>query len=232
MKICFKKYNLNMYILGFKMKRIEEFFKNRISFISRNQSPHAPYMTEYFSNNIFEPESYNFDLLKKIISFCYYLMTELERTGNEISVTIEISLYLPDYYGSTDPIVGFSTHDAYENCLVMMIKQEINELNYLPFYTIPAEPFKIMVTVTDNLKRRNFLFHLKEKEEAFKRISNQINGAHSFKSDECVICLTNPLNVLFCNCGHLCLCVECDEVKNLVNCPVCKTENTIKRILE
>ena len=47
------------------MKSIEEFFKNSISFISRNQSPHTPYMTEYFSNNIFEPESYNFDLFKK-----------------------------------------------------------------------------------------------------------------------------------------------------------------------
>ena len=54
------------------MNTIEEFFKNRISFISRNQTPHTPYVTQYFSNNIFEPESYNFDLLKRITSFCYY----------------------------------------------------------------------------------------------------------------------------------------------------------------
>ena len=53
----------------------------------------------------------------------------------------------------------------------------------------------------------------------------------TFKSDECVICLTNSPNVLFCNCGHLCLCEECEEVKSLVVCPVCKTENTIKRTI-
>ena len=48
-----------------------------------------------------------------------------------------------------------------------------------------------------------------------------INTDKSFKSSECIICLTNPPNVLFCDCGHLCLCVECDEVKGLDVCPVC-----------
>ena len=60
----------------------------------------------------------------------------------------------------------------------------------------------------------------------------RINLEKSFKSKECVICLTKPTNVLFCNCGHLCLCVECDEVKGLDVCPVCKTENYIKRMVE
>ena len=66
------------------------------------------------------------------------------------------------------------------------------------------------------------------------RINNlerKINASKTFKSDECVICLTNPPNVLFCNCGHLCLCVESEEMKSLKFCPVCKTENTIKRTI-
>ena len=56
-------------------------------------------------------------------------------------------------------------------------------------------------------------------------------GKKSFKYDECIICLTNLPNVLFCDCGHLCLCEECDKMKSLNTCPVCKTENTIKRII-
>ena len=59
-----------------------------------------------------------------------------------------------------------------------------------------------------------------------------INSSHSFKSNECVICLTNPPNVLFCNCGHLCLCSECNRIKISNKCPICKTENTIIRTLE
>ena len=53
-----------------------------------------------------------------------------------------------------------------------------------------------------------------------------------FKYDECIICLTNLPNVLFCNCGHKAICEECDRVKSLETCPVCKTKSTIKRIVE
>ena len=59
-----------------------------------------------------------------------------------------------------------------------------------------------------------------------------INTDKSFNLNECVICLTNPPIVLFCNCGHLSICEECDKVKSLNVCPVCKTENYIKRMVE
>ena len=60
-----------------------------------------------------------------------------------------------------------------------------------------------------------------------------INAEKTFKEDKCVICLTNPPNILFCNCGHLALCVECSKAgENLENCPICKTENTNLRIIE
>ena len=59
-----------------------------------------------------------------------------------------------------------------------------------------------------------------------------INSSLSFNSNECVICLTNPSNVLFCNCGHLCLCLECERKKISNKCPICKTENKIIRTLE
>ena len=59
-----------------------------------------------------------------------------------------------------------------------------------------------------------------------------INAEQTFKEDECVICLTNPPNILFCNCGHIAICIECNKTgESLGNCPVCKTENTIKRII-
>ena len=59
-----------------------------------------------------------------------------------------------------------------------------------------------------------------------------INAEKNFKEDECVICLTNPPNILFCNCGHLCLCVECGKTgESLEKYPICKTENTNLRII-
>ena len=58
-----------------------------------------------------------------------------------------------------------------------------------------------------------------------------INSTKTFYSKEC-ICLTNPPQVLFCNCGHLCYCLECEKLKTSNKCPICKTENEIIRMLE
>ena len=70
-----------------------------------------------------------------------------------------------------------------------------------------------------------------ENEEENEKEEQIINAELTFKSDECVICLTNPPNVLFCNCGHIAICIECDEIKSLNICPICKTENKIKRTI-
>ena len=59
-----------------------------------------------------------------------------------------------------------------------------------------------------------------------------INSSQSFKSDECVICLSNPPHVLFCNCCHICICGECNKLKSLSTCLICKTENTIIRVIK
>ena len=59
-----------------------------------------------------------------------------------------------------------------------------------------------------------------------------INSTKTFYSKECIICLTNPPQVLFCNCGHLCYCLECEKLKTSNKCPICKTENEIIRMLE
>ena len=80
-----------------------------------------------------------------------------------------------------------------------------------------------------------------ESEEESEQESEEekiINTSKSFKSDECVICLTEPPNVLFCNCGHMCLCAECSKIECFEECPICKTEKkkkknpTILRIIE
>ena len=59
-----------------------------------------------------------------------------------------------------------------------------------------------------------------------------INASQTFKSEECVICLTNPPNVLFCNCGHIAICSECEKIEEFNKCPICKIKNKIIRILE
>ena len=95
-------------------------------------------------------------------------------------------------------------------------------------YRPDAEARRLQQAYREEQRLSNIVTSLAISEEETKKT---INIDKSFKSDECVICLTKPPNVLFCNCGHLCIFEECSKVKDLYTCPVSKTENTIKRIV-
>ena len=75
--------------------------------------------------------------------------------------------------------------------------------------------------------------HFRQEDLTYNNKNKIINIEKICKENECVICLTNPSNILFCNCGHLCVCKECSKTgESLEKCPICKTENTILRIIE
>ena len=75
--------------------------------------------------------------------------------------------------------------------------------------------------------------HFRQEDLTYNNNNKIINTENFFKENECIICLTNPPNILFCNCGHLCVCKECSKTGgSLEKCPICKTENTILRIIE
>ncbi|XP_052072509.1 mitochondrial ubiquitin ligase activator of nfkb 1-A-like [Mytilus californianus] len=50
------------------------------------------------------------------------------------------------------------------------------------------------------------------------------NRESSNNSDsECVICLTNPREVILLNCGHICVCIDCVQaLPRPMKCPVCR----------
>ena len=68
-------------------------------------------------------------------------------------------------------------------------------------------------------------------ERRIKEAEFLINGSRTFKLEQCVICLEKEPKVLFCNCGHFCICGEC-FVEKPNNCPVCKEKSTILRVIE
>ena len=71
-----------------------------------------------------------------------------------------------------------------------------------------------------------------EEEEPTPEKPKIINLFKIFKSDECIICMDDKPNILFCNCGHLCECEGCYKIKTPSTCPVCKMDNEIIRMLE
>ena len=53
----------------------------------------------------------------------------------------------------------------------------------------------------------------------------------SFRTDTCVICLIKEPNILFTDCRHICICLECEKIKPLGKCPYCKVNISTKIIV-
>ena len=59
-----------------------------------------------------------------------------------------------------------------------------------------------------------------------------INENKTFKPDTCIICVNNVPNVIYCNCGHIPICAECNKIiKDKTVCPFCTHKNKTKRVL-
>ena len=102
---------------------------------------------------------------------------------------------------------------------------------YDAFYLVFNKPFKIKIYVCDLLDDEGEGKDEEEYDEetilTTRKIENNTNKI--FKSDRCVKCLIFSPNILFCNCGHVPICVECEEMEPLKICPTCKTYHYIKR---
>ena len=162
-----------------------------------------------------------------------------------------IDLYVPHGNGCMH-IIGIHESEL-NNKFFTIFNQKFNRCkeNFTTF--VPLKPFKFEIVVNfivfhngniasdinvltslfENTRIDSSIFDLNFVDrDSESENETVINTSQIFKSENCVICLSTKPNILFCNCGHLCLCVECNGVKNLKKCPVCKTENMILRIIE
>ena len=203
---------------------LEEFYKERVNFTFEKdiiKDENEDYIDKLltYETNVFYPETFNLGFVKRIIPFIFYLNSLY---GCNLNDDIIINGFNTEIFSNDDP---FTKHTLF---LLFLFEHNINYLSYLnrevgiyekcKIRKVPFVPFNVRVE-----------FNIAVKTNLNKK---PINSIQTFKTGDCVICLTNPPQVLFCNCGHLCLCVECNKMKTLKTCPVCKTENTILRVIE
>ena len=204
------------------MSNIENLFKHNTFFklVSSEERPFNKQENKKVWKLIYESnEIHNRQVDEKLINyikpFLYYLASKninREGEGCRFQATYEVevcwkNMYYDDgyyYQGTTPWMVMIGGKDE------LTMKVISHEHNYEG-----KTPFEIELIIYQS-------YYLPT-----------ISIKKAFKEDKCVICLTNPPNVLYCDCGHQVLCVECSKmVETLEKCPVCKTENTILRIIK
>ena len=203
---------------------LEEFYKERVNFTFEKdilRDEYEGYINKLltYETNVFYPETFNLGFVKRIIPFIFYLNSLY---GCNLNDDIIINGFNTEFFFNDDP---FTKHTLF---LLFLFEHNINYLSYLnrevgiyekcKIRKVPFVPFNVRIEFNIGVKT-----NLNKK---------PINSIQTFKSDECVICLTNQPIILFCNCGHLCYCTKCYKLKSLSVCPVCKTENEIIRMLE
>ena len=203
---------------------LEEFYKERVNFTFEKdiiKDEYEDYIDKLltYETNVFYPETFNLGFVKRIIPFIFYLNSLY---GCNLNDDIIINGFNTETFFNDDP---FTKHTLF---LLFLFEHNINYLSYLnrevgiyekcKIRKVPFVPFNVRVEFNIGVKT-----NLNKK---------PINSIQTFKSDECVICLTNQPIILFCNFGHIPICTECYKLKSLSACPVCKTENTIPRVIE
>ena len=132
---------------------------------------------------------------------------------------------------------GFSVKKRYKDESTNIFKNPLSvmnatiEENMMCGYLCFADKFKIeFILIPDESEEIiDFVSDTEEGREIPEYSLETINNFKTFKSEKCVICIDEEPKVLFCNCGHICVCEAC--LKKFDNCPMCKTVNTTLRII-
>ena len=211
------------------MKTIKKVIKNKSRLIGGKERNYS-WLERIVQNSIGKPvylvDNLNdkniIELIQEITPLIYYLISRLKNKEENLLRELIIELEFPPCESHLKFNRRFKINDENPlNSIKNFIKDFEDESYFLTFTWC----FNLLFL----LKSQNSE-PMREEESEEEKI---INTSKSFKSDECVICLTEPPNVLFCNCGHIAICVECSKTgESLEECPICKTENTNLRIIE
>ena len=207
-----------------RKKFLEEFYKERVNFnfkkdIIRDEKEDYIDKLLTYETNVIYPETFNLGFVKHIIPFIFYLNSLY---GCNLNDDIKIIGFDTEIFCNDNPYIKHILFSLF------LFEHNINYLSHLNreidiyegyrIRKVPFVPFNVRVELCIGVKN-----NLNKK---------PINSIQTFKTGYCVICLTKPPQVLFCNCGHLCVCTECNKMETLETCPICKTENTILRVIE
>ena len=202
---------------------LEDFFKNRINFRDETVFENS---SVFYSDNIFTYDDNIRDSVRISIKGVLLYLNSLCRINgqrwNEIQVAGKETLcleYFPILLLEGYPILRLEESVVGNNDFLGQLDYEIYNAKMDDCDLYNVEPFNIVICAGyQNIN------HVDKKKV--------INIDKIFKTEECVICLLTKPNILYCNCGHICICNECNKIKKLNVCPVCRTENTTLRIIE
>ena len=215
------------------MESLEKVIKQKCKFIGNSKKPYELYNLDPYSyqstdirlfltNMTIESDNI-ITLLKEMVPLFVYIFSCILHRSGYVHREMHIKLKFPN---ATLIFEDYFEFDGFHYTMpISTVQDKICALESYGYYMSFFAPFRVEITLDRH--RENIDEHYPSEDEAIN-----INEIKTYKINECVICLENKANVLFCNCGHICVCEKCTKIKRLTKCPVCKTGNTTLRIIE
>ena len=217
------------------MKTLEEVIKQKCKFIGNSKKPYelynlgpytspTTYIRLFLTNMTIESDNI-ITLLEEMVPLFVYIFSCILRSGYDHR-EMRFKLKFPN------SVLTFENYFAFEGfhytTPISTVREKICSLESCGHYPSFFATFRVELT----LKRQVYLLARYNRREPKEDVAININEIKTYKMDECVICLENKTNVLFCSCGHICVCEKSIKIKRLDACPVCKTKNKTLRIIE
>ena len=216
------------------MENIENFFNRKIFFTKEEESFNSE--DEYYIklNAVYKSQTLHFPnitleelLIKKIRPYLKYLVSYYLERITHVNYWFTFFEYISYYDGN---------NNLKNKMIAYMIKREGgDDLRYVTLNNdndnkILNNPFKICNKINSEFLISEFPENYEYDNEPIHR-DPPPKPLKSFKTDTCVICLTKEPNVLFTDCRHICICLECEEIKPLSKCTYCKVTISTKIIV-
>ena len=196
----------------------------------------------YKSNTINAPKEigidHPLDLAYKLKTFYYYLFS---KHRNEIpwhhsyGITFKVILSfntdefftLINEYEMLELKEPFFNHLEVELIDQHLYLQDFTEEHFKNFIKVP---FHLVIEVNarycndfNNFDQLSVEEEIELEEEILTHDFEPPKLSKSFKTRDYVVCLSKDPSILFYDCRHICVCLECEERNPLVRCPYCRT---------
>ena len=159
------------------------------------------------------------EFIKLVTPFMRYIFSLLKYKDSDLYINdkILVKLELQEFQETRGEYIfgTFKINDENETEPIWEYIEYFNNSGYYLTFTRKFDAYFIICKDSDENDSYN----------------QHINADKTFKTEECLICVENKPNVLFCGCSHLCVCEECIKYYESYQCPICKNINENIRII-
>ena len=142
------------------------------------------------------------ELVKEITPLVYYIISILKTEEENLDKELILLIEFPNFNGVVRVDGRFMIDD--ENVLACLANS-IKDLEDDGYHVTFTQTFELHFLLKDQFLL-DYEDEIEEETQEKQKEEKKINTSKSFKSDDCVICMDTPPNVLLCNCGHICIC--------------------------